>query len=210
MNQMPPSDAAELFECKREAVLRAAKQLFIAQGYGATSMDAIAAAAGVSKATVYAHHAGKKALFAAVTRAECQRVTASMAVADDIESLTLGPALRQIAASFMEAICAPQSLALLRMVATESNRFPELGAIFYDCAPGQTLTSVTTYLERLRARGLIDAADCETVAAQFLGAVRGDVHLRAVLGLSIETGDRTALIEAAVATFVARYATQPR
>src|SRR5215470_20138922 len=51
---------------KAESVLSAAKRAFLAGGFGAVSMDAIAREAGVSKATVYAHFGSKEDLFGAV------------------------------------------------------------------------------------------------------------------------------------------------
>src|SRR5260370_5634147 len=51
---------------KAETILAAAERAFLASGFGAVTMDAIAREAGVSKATVYAHFIGKEALFGAV------------------------------------------------------------------------------------------------------------------------------------------------
>ena len=51
---------------KRQAILNAAKRVFIAHGYSGTSMEAIAEAAPVSKPTLYNHFKGKQELFAAV------------------------------------------------------------------------------------------------------------------------------------------------
>ncbi|GAB3670857.1 TetR/AcrR family transcriptional regulator [Salinisphaera aquimarina] len=191
---------------KAELILNAAKRLFIEHGFGATSMDAIAAEAGVSKVTVYAHYNNKQALFAATTRRECRRVTTRMAIACEVDELPLDRALARIAASFIDAVFAPESLALLRMVLADVSRFPELGAIFYDSAPGLTLASVADYFERMRELGLIEAHDCELAAAQFLGTLRGDLHLRALLGQSVSADRLEAMAAEAVQTFVARYA----
>ena len=57
---------------KAESILAAAKRTFLAAGFGAVSMDTIAREAGVSKATVYAHFAGKEELFGAVIGRECE------------------------------------------------------------------------------------------------------------------------------------------
>ncbi|HCR79885.1 MAG TPA: TetR family transcriptional regulator, partial [Alcanivorax sp.] len=56
---------------KREAILDAAKALFIAQGFAGTSMDAVATEAGASKLTVYSHLSDKATLFAAAVEAKC-------------------------------------------------------------------------------------------------------------------------------------------
>lgn len=55
-----------LTDRKRAAVIAAATEEFLAAGFEATSMDRIAARAGVSKRTVYNHFPGKEALFAAI------------------------------------------------------------------------------------------------------------------------------------------------
>src|SRR5215470_2591395 len=61
---------------KAESILAAAKQSFLAAGFGAVSMDTIAREAGVSKATGYAHFSGKGELFGAVVGRECERYLA--------------------------------------------------------------------------------------------------------------------------------------
>src|SRR3954452_228377 len=65
-NGLPGTGAREELRGKGEAVLAAAERAFLAAGFGAVTMDAIAREAGVSKATVYAQYASKKALCVAV------------------------------------------------------------------------------------------------------------------------------------------------
>jgi len=57
-----------LTDRKRAAVIAAAIEEFLAAGFDATSMDRIAARAGVSKRTVYNHFPSKEVLFAAILR----------------------------------------------------------------------------------------------------------------------------------------------
>lgn len=207
-----PSSSAHVAcrSIKAEQVLDAAKRLFIEYGFGATSMDAIAQAAGVSKATVYAHHDSKQALFAATARRECARVVGQMAVANGSQDLSSAPdleaALTRIGRSFVDAILSDEIMALLRMVIAEATRFPEIGRIYYESAPLQTRQNVTRYLEQARAQGLIQARDCELAASQFLGMLRGDVLVATLLGEQSEQRDNNAVIDEAVATFIARYA----
>lgn len=201
-SSLPPARG----QAKAEAVLDAARALFVEHGFGATSMDAIAARAGVSKATVYAHHGGKHALFAATTQRACEHVTERMALPAEVADMPLESALRALAHSFLEAILAPQNLTLFRMVIAEQPRFPELGRIFYDSAPGRTRERVRAYLERARRHGLLESIDCELAAAQFLGALRGDLQIQALLGVGPQTIDAPAVVDAAVATFLRRYA----
>ena len=67
---------------KAESILAAAKRAFLANGFGAVSMDAIARDAGVSKATVYAHFVGKEELFGAVIGRECEHYFDDLSVSE--------------------------------------------------------------------------------------------------------------------------------
>ena len=58
---------------KRAAVLEAAKNLFVSRGFEGTSMDAVAAEAGVSKLTVYSHFGDKDTLFKAAVQSKCEQ-----------------------------------------------------------------------------------------------------------------------------------------
>lgn len=69
----PASPPARLTERKRQAILEAAIAEFRSQGFDATSMDRVAASAGVSKRTVYNHFPSKDALFAEILRGLWQR-----------------------------------------------------------------------------------------------------------------------------------------
>lgn len=112
---------------KRQQVLDAAVELFLANGFDQTSMGAIAARAGVSKTTVYAHHADKLALFQAVVR----RSGAALAVEMDAHRLHTeeGPEARltQIVLAVLESTTRSDFRAFLRVMVTESARRPELG-----------------------------------------------------------------------------------
>ncbi|KEZ78128.1 TetR/AcrR family transcriptional regulator [Salinisphaera hydrothermalis] len=193
---------------KAEQVLDAARRLFVEHGFGATNMDALAAAAGVSKATIYAHYESKEVLFAATARRECRRAVARMAIGDDLVAhRSLEEALTHIGRAFLDTLMSPEIVGLLRMVIAESTRFPELGQIYYDSAPGQTLTSVTCYLDRARRQGWLIDCDTRRAAEQFLSLLRGDLHMRILLGQSPDAAERDPAIAEAVATFTARYAT---
>jgi TetR/AcrR family transcriptional repressor of mexJK operon len=111
---------------KRERVLDAAVQVFLANGFDQTSMDAIAARAGVSKTTVYAHYADKFALFRAVV----ERSGQSLAVQMDETRLREGQdpqaRLTQLVLIVLEGTTAPEFLAFLRVMVSESARHPDL------------------------------------------------------------------------------------
>lgn len=75
---------------KRRAMLEAARELFVTQGYELASVDAIAARAGVSKRTVYDHFGDKETVFAAVLEAVGDRLTETVQFALDRDAKATG------------------------------------------------------------------------------------------------------------------------
>jgi AcrR family transcriptional regulator len=72
---------AERTEATTAALVDAARDLFARDGYDATSLDAVAARAGVTKGAVYHHFDGKRQLFEAVFSREVERVGTPLAAA---------------------------------------------------------------------------------------------------------------------------------
>jgi AcrR family transcriptional regulator len=166
---------------KRERMLEAARSLFLAHGYGAVSMDAVARAAGVSKATLYAHFESKDRLFATIIATTCSRKW------EFLESLSDEGGLRQalidIASACLGLMLREDSLAVYRMTIAESARFPELGRAFYENGPQAFRERLATWIAKRAALGWLDVPDVGTAADQFMGMLRGNLHMRASLGL---------------------------
>jgi AcrR family transcriptional regulator len=154
---------------KRNAILEAAATLFLRNGYRGTSMDEVAAKAGVSKQTVYKHFADKQRLFAeivtsAVAEAGDPVHAAVLALEDtgDIEA-----DLRGLARELLTLAMQSRILQLRRLVIGEAGRFPELGRTFYDQGPGRTIAALATVFGRLAERGELRLDDAQLAAAHF-------------------------------------------
>jgi len=109
----------------RDRILGVATQQFLAEGYGSTTIEAIAARAGVSKRTLYDRFDDKPTLFAAVVH----RIIAQIRPPADVPLLagaTLPDVLRRLAGLILNAALSAPALALHRLVNAESARFPEL------------------------------------------------------------------------------------
>ena len=128
----PTTDAAQR---KGEQVLDAATTLFLREGYGHTSLEAVAAAAGVSKRTLYARFTGKAALLREVVARLVARwrppLDAGFELGDALE-----PTLAAAARVTLATALAPEALALHRLVVAEVGRFPELDRIMQDAGAG--------------------------------------------------------------------------
>jgi TetR/AcrR family transcriptional regulator, mexJK operon transcriptional repressor len=166
---------------KRARIIHAGKAVFLAQGFGAASVDEIAASAGVSKMTVYRHFRSKELLFAGVIDALCQQV-----IDDDLERMLEQPpriALPKFARKIMDIIFARETVELHRIVIAECRRFPKLGRLFYRSGPEACIDMLEQYLRRHRNVGLVKYATPRRLAEEFLDLVRGYPHLRVLLGI---------------------------
>jgi TetR/AcrR family transcriptional repressor of mexJK operon len=207
MTASDPETAAAPPSPKAEQVLQAASRVFREQGYGSASMDAIAREAGVSKATLYAHFAGKDQLFAAIVGAECRSHSQAL-TAPDIDRLEVRQALAAIGRNFLDLVLSAKARAIYRIVIAEAPRFPELGRAFYASGPAAVLARLADYLGAADARGTLRVEDPKLAAEQFVAMLMGPLHMRHLLGLTAEFGDRdpAQVVEAAVATFLSAYA----
>ncbi len=154
---------------KRRAILDAATTLFLREGYLATSMDEIAAAASVSKQTVYKQFADKQSLFREIVTGTVAEVgdPVSEQVAALRDSGDLAADLREVARGLLAQVIQPRVMQLRRLVIGEAGRFPELGRLFYDSGPGRTIAALAAAFEGLRARGALRMDDSRLAAEHF-------------------------------------------
>src|SRR6516164_8973933 len=115
---------------KRRAIIGAAQRVFLAQGFAGSSVDAIAAAAGVSKQTIYNHFGDKEALFRAVVRAVQSDFAGDFHEAGLEERLAtsddLGRDLRELGRRWVAVVLQEDVAALRRLVIAEQDRHPWL------------------------------------------------------------------------------------
>lgn len=167
---------------KRQVILDAARAKFLRAGYAATTLEVVAAAAGVSKMTLYRHFGSKEVLFEALVRG----------MADGLEDLEGSAAqaadararLRAFGLSFARALMRPEALALYRMIVSEAERFPDLARLFQDRGREQAQAWVAAVLREERG---LNAEEAATRARDFDALVLGDHFQRRLLGLETES-----------------------
>ena len=191
---------------KARAILDAAAELFITQGYGAVSMDAVAKRAGVSKATLYAHFGAKDRLFAAIIQNACVEMrgeTPEMGPA----GASLFDAMLPMAIRWLSFLLRERSLGMFRVVVAEGARFPELARAFHENGPRATRQWLTGWLAAQAARGLLDAPDPALAADQCLALLRSEMFLQATLGIGAVPDEAAIAASAAAAmrTFCRAY-----
>jgi TetR/AcrR family transcriptional regulator, mexJK operon transcriptional repressor len=154
---------------KRRAILEAATEAFLRKGYLGTSMDEIAAEAGVSKQTVYRQFADKEGLFTEIVLGTIDLVGEpffsgidSLGDAEDLEA-----ELRKIARQLVGVAKDPRLLQLRRLVIGECGRFPELGRTYYERGPGRSTEGLAAGFRRLAEKGLLRIDDADQAAQNF-------------------------------------------
>ena len=180
----PTAEAAALLEL---AILEAATAAFLADGYAATTIEAVARACSVAKRTIYARWNGKPALFRAVLERLMTKWlsgTADWGEADNLEK-----ALDAAAARILEVALTPEAVALQRLLIAESARFPELPLMIGQAGAGEGSARIARLLDRAVADGTLPPQDTAFAAEQFLHLVVTGPQRRA-LGLGHALDDR--------------------
>ena len=177
-------------------MLDAATDLFLRDGYGATSLEAVAAAAGVSKRTLYARFSGKAALLQVVV----SRLVTTWLPAFDAE-IGQGGGLRDTllgAAKVMLATAlTSQALGLYRLIIAEIGRFPELAGVMREAGAGAGTERLAAVMA---AAGI---ADPIWAAEQFMALVLSVPQRRGLgLGSPLDAAAQAVWSERAVALFL--------
>jgi TetR/AcrR family transcriptional regulator, mexJK operon transcriptional repressor len=195
----------------RAAVVDAARTLFLRKGYAGTTMEEIAALAGLTKRTLYNNYGDKDALFT-------QIVADVLAYAEAFvrglhEEFTVGVTAANLRRSLHDlgrrlalGIIRPEVIALRRLLIGEARGFPALAAEYFDRAPGQVLDALASGFEHLGQRRLLRVPNGQRAAAQFAYLVAGEPLDRAMLVGTMPPKEH--VIDCAregVETFLARY-----
>ncbi len=165
-----------------ERILDVATELFLAEGYGTTSIDAIARRARISKRTFYHRYPDKAVLFGAVIHRIVERLRPPANI-PLYEGRNLDEILRRLARLILGAVLSPSALSLHRLMIAEARRFPELAAVAArEGSRDEAVKQIAAIIAReARATGLaIDRP--EFAAEQFLEFVIA-VPRRRALGL---------------------------
>ncbi|MBV9815406.1 MAG: TetR/AcrR family transcriptional regulator [Alphaproteobacteria bacterium] len=188
---------------KAESILAAATRTFLANGFGAVSMDTIAREAGVSKATVYSHFTGKEELFGAMVGRVCERHFETFS-ARELDPTDVRTSLTTLGRRFLDLVLSPDAIAVHRIIVAEVSRFPALGEVFWRAGPERTLGQIEAFLRRAVAAGSLEIAQPRIAAEQFVGLIRGENHLRHLLRLGPESdkSDIGDAVRVGVETFI--------
>lgn len=173
-----PRDFAKL-----EAILDAAYKLFLERGVAATTMDAVAERASVSKMTVYANFRDKPALLSAVFDRKIKLMHAfDLAIGPDLNSSV--ERLVELGELVASDASQPQVVRMARLIAECAAKHPRLAAAYYAAGRGELLKQIAAFLKALTRRGFLSIKDPELAAEQLIASWFGMRERRQSLGLA--------------------------
>lgn len=209
-DHLPPLCARESSSAKRRQILAGAREVFRETGFERTSVDQVAARAGVSKATVYNHFHHKRALYVAYLSEEADTLRDSVRCMLSRGEPTgdVAAALQTVGERLLGLFLDPTIVGFYRNTSAEVERFPELGQLLFDRGPAAIFGVITSYLGRWREHGALRIADLHTAAVQFVMLCHGDLVVRSQLGVLPDplAPAIVATVRQAVAVFLAAYA----
>lgn len=163
-------------------IVDAAQQEFLASGYAGTTMSAVAVRAGTSTKTVYRLVPNKAELFRNVVSARIGRFMLEIDPSS-LDAYELAEALEHMLVSFGMLTLDSSTIALVRLVIGESERFPEIASTFHDVAISQTSNAMAEWLTRQSDRGRLLLDDPALAASALRGMMIMEPQRAAMLGM---------------------------
>ncbi|QIL90021.1 TetR/AcrR family transcriptional regulator [Microbulbifer harenosus] len=192
---------------KRQAILDAAKHLFLTHGFTGTSMDAVASEAGVSKLTVYNHFSDKETLFTAAIEAKC--VSQMPVIMFNLEpGMPVADILQKIGEAFLNMIYQEDSLNLVRLISAVGAQDRTMANLFYEAGPMRTRTEMVRLLKRACDLNQLRVPNPERASEVFFGMLLGGcTHIQIILGCSTPPSPKeiAAHVEEVVRVFMRAY-----
>ena len=191
---------------KFDQVRAGARRVFLADGFEGASVDDIARAAGVSKATLYSYFPDKRMLFMEVANSECG-LMAERASAHIDGSFPVREVLTVTGRHILTFLLSEFSQRIFRICVAERERFPELGRAYYASGPAMGRDRISEYLTCAVARGELVIEDIPMAAEQYLVMCKAKLWTRAAFGIQTEFSEeeKEDVVRHAVDMFLARY-----
>ncbi|WP_426443013.1 TetR/AcrR family transcriptional regulator [Bradyrhizobium genosp. P] len=192
-----------------QRLIEAATRLFLERGFDATSIDALAEAARVSKPTVYAQYGDKRGLFAAVLRREIARWLAPLAAAatemrfDDLSADAVEQRLIDLGHQLLSLNCGDDAIAFSRILTAQAINFPEIAKLAVDEGWSKAVSTTAEFFDHLVAGGALDLEDTTIAAETFLNMVVGHTHRMATFGIRIDMEAAEKRMEVSIRLFLA-------
>ena len=168
-------------EDRRLSFVTAARELFIEQGFGAVTMEAIASRAGASKATLYGYFQSKEALFEAFVH------EAGKGGLEELEAAKQDGSAREVlhhlGMAYLDLVTRPDVIEANRLIMGEARRQPQLSRIFYENGPRKILIAICETIGLLMDRGDLRCSEIRQAGLYFKALCEAGLVERQLWGL---------------------------
>jgi AcrR family transcriptional regulator len=154
---------------REDEILTRALDVFLKTGYGASTVDELAAAAQVTKRTLYAYFGDKAEVFAAMVR--------HLAAAVSLDAASDRDTLETLAARIVSRVHSDELVGLHQLVIAESTRFPELALILHSSGDARHIARLAGHIRAERDPSF------EPLAEPLFSLLLGEKHRRRLLGI---------------------------
>jgi TetR/AcrR family transcriptional repressor of mexJK operon len=192
-------------QAKRSAIIDAASQRFFDDGYAATSIEQVAADAGVSKVTIYNQFGDKRALFTAAVGRECEKMRGYFSI-DETRGGSIRERLTEVGHGMIAFLFRPEMIQFERRIAAETEAEPAIGHAFLEAGPWRMKRAFAEFLDHANQTGELAVEDTFLAAEQFAALCKGMGDLDQRFGREVTPEDRSRRIAGAVNVFLAAYA----
>lgn len=191
---------------KRREIIDGARRVFFEKGFEGASMDEIARAAQVSKATIYVYFQSKADLFEALVKME-RGQSAERLFEFDADDPDVERQLTRIGTTFVTMMVRPNHIRLVRMVIGVAEKFPAVGRAFFEAGPAKGCQELAALLERQTALGKLQVDDSEAAAFEFFNLCQSKTVKGLLFGLNEapDAAEIEAMVARAVRMFLAVY-----
>ncbi len=166
---------------KRQAILKAAGEVFMEVGFAA-SVDRIAEVAGVSKQTVYGHFGSKEDLYREAGLHRLREPVASMID----RSQSLPDALAKYGRDTLTKLLSEALVTVHRRLIEQAGPFPAMAKVHAEFGPGLSIQVLADYFSEQMVAGVLRTADARLAADDFLSLLQGMSRLNRLFGHTAE------------------------
>ena len=170
-------------EIRREAMLAAARDIFLEHGFSGASIEDVVGRTGGSKASLYSYFGSKEGLFGEMVSAGCKEFLRNVAIPTAVEG-SLQKTLKSFGLRFFRLYTEDGRVKLMRAVIAEATRFPQFAQQLYREGPQQVRIELATFFRHCQAEGLLQMQNPDLAAIQFITLVKGHCQFRSLFGLS--------------------------
>jgi AcrR family transcriptional regulator len=193
-------------ESKRQAILKAAAEVFREVGFERASMEEIRARIGGSKATLYNYFPSKEKLFFEVMYQATQLELGAISSALNPDADDLEQELLRFGQRLLPALYSPEAIAIRRLAIAESGH-SNIGKVVFEGSTVSMEKQVAEFLRKAMKRGVLRSADAKTAAMHLLSLLESELLQRVLLGVmhSVQPGAIRGAVRRAVEVFLSGY-----